>query len=110
MPHFAPPLRTSRHPQTRTIHDVIILALPEYRATPRPMPTRRLVAQAAHSAAAIITVSEWSKQDIIEYLRIPAERIQVIREAAGATVPPRDRPGAAARRARASTACASASC
>src|SRR6185437_7468600 len=82
IPHFAPTYRHLGVPQIVTIHDVIMLALPEYRAKPSAMLYTKVVAQAAHRAEAIITISEWSKQDIIEYLRIPPERIRVIREAA----------------------------
>jgi len=85
IPHFAPTYRHLGVPQIVTIHDVIMLALPEYRAKPSAMLYTKVVAQAAHRAEAIITISEWSKQDIIEYLRIPPERIRVIREAAAPT-------------------------
>ena len=81
IPHFAPAYRHFGIPQVVTIHDVIMLALPEYRAKASAMVYTQLVSQAARRAEAIITVSEWSKHDIIEHLRIPPERIQVIREA-----------------------------
>ncbi len=81
IPHFAPAYRGLGIPQVVTIHDVIMLALPEYRAKASAMLYTQLVAQAARRAEAIITVSEAAKQDIIEYLRIPPDRIQVIREA-----------------------------
>lgn len=81
IPHFAPAYRQFGIPQIVTIHDVIMLALPEYRAKASAMLYTQLVSQAARRAEAIITVSEWSKHDIIEYLRIPADRIQVVREA-----------------------------
>ena len=82
IPHFAPAYRHFGIPQVVTIHDVIMLALPEYRSKASAMLYTQLVAQAARRAEAILTISEWSKQDIIEYLRIPPERIRVIREAA----------------------------
>lgn len=81
IPHFAPAYRHIGIPQIVTIHDVIMLALPEYRAKASARMYTQLVSQAARRVDAILTVSEWSKQDIIEYLRIPAERIQVVREA-----------------------------
>lgn len=43
----------------------------------------RLVAHAAHKATLIITVSQHSKQDMIDALKLPAERIRVIYNAAG---------------------------
>ncbi len=81
IPHFAPAYRRFGVPQVVTIHDVIMLALPEYRAKASVMLYTQLVTQAARRAEAIITVSEWSKQDIMEYLHIPASRIQVVHEA-----------------------------
>lgn len=81
VPHFAPVYRNPHIPQVITIHDVIMLALPDYRTKTSVKLYTQLVSQAARRVEAIITVSDWSKQDIIEYLRIPAERIQVIREA-----------------------------
>ncbi len=81
IPHFAPVFRNVGVPQIVTIHDVIMLALPEYRSSASAWLYTQLVAQASRRAEAIITVSEWSKHDIIEFLRIPADRIQVVREA-----------------------------
>jgi glycosyltransferase involved in cell wall biosynthesis len=64
-----------------TVHDVISMRLSEYRATPASQAYSRLVARAARHATAILTVSDYSKQDIIELLDVPAERVRVIREA-----------------------------
>ncbi len=85
IPHFAPVYRGMGMPQVVTIHDVIMLALPEYRQKASAQLYTRLVSLAARSADAIITISEWSKRDIMEHLRIPEERITVIREAAAPT-------------------------
>lgn len=79
IPHFAPAYRGCGAPQVVTIHDVIMLALPEYRAKPSARLYTQLVAQAAKRVEAIITVSEWSKRDIMQYLGIPEGRIRVIR-------------------------------
>jgi len=43
----------------------------------------QLVARAAHKATLIITISQHAKRDMIEALKLPAERIRVIYEAAG---------------------------
>src|SRR5579859_698660 len=82
VPHFAPPLfpRTST---VVTIHDVIPLRLPLYRAGAKVEAYTRLVARAAHQATLIITVSQHAKQDMIDALHLPPERIRVIYEAAG---------------------------
>ncbi len=81
VPHFAPPL-FPRTPTIVTIHDVIPRRLPLYRAGTRVGAYFRLVERAAHSTQLIITVSQHAKQDIIDALKLPAERIRVIYEAA----------------------------
>jgi glycosyltransferase involved in cell wall biosynthesis len=86
IPYFAPVFRPLGIPQVVTIHDVIMLALPEYRQKASAQLYTGLVSQAARRADAIITISEWSKRDIMEHLRIPEERITVIREAAAPTL------------------------
>lgn len=85
IPHFAPVYRGIGAPQVVTIHDVIMLALPEYRLKPSAQLYTRLVSQAARRVDSVITISEWSKGDIMEFLRIPEERISVIRLAPAPT-------------------------
>ena len=82
VPYFAPPY-FSRVPSIITIHDVIPLRLPVYRTSPRMRAYLQLVARAAHKASLIITVSQHAKQDMMDALHVPAERIRVIYEAAG---------------------------
>jgi len=82
VPYFAPPL-FPRTPTVVTIHDVIPLRLPLYRAGTKVEAYMRLVARAAHKATLIITVSQHARQDIMDALKIPAERMRVIYEAAG---------------------------
>ncbi len=82
VPYFAPPL-LPRTPTVVTIHDVIPMRLPAYRAGAKVEAYMRLVARAAHSATLIITVSQHAKQDMMGALNLPAERIRVIYEAAG---------------------------
>ena len=82
VPYFAPPL-FPRTPTVVTIHDVIPLRLPLYRAGARVEAYMRLVARAASKATLIITVSQHARQDIMDVLHVPAERIRVIYEAAG---------------------------
>ncbi len=82
VPHFASPL-FPRTPTVVTIHDAIPLRLPLYRAGAKVEAYIRLVARAAHSATLVITISQHAKQDIIDALKLPAERIRVIYEAAG---------------------------
>jgi len=82
VPYFAPPY-FPRTPSVITIHDVIPLRLPVYRSSPRMKAYLQLVARAAHRASLIITVSQHAKQDMMDALHLPAERIRVIYEAAG---------------------------
>ena len=82
VPYFAPPY-FPRTPSVITIHDVIPLRLPVYRTSPRMKAYLQLVARAAHKATLIITVSQHARQDMIDALKLPAERIRVIYEAAG---------------------------
>ncbi len=82
VPYFAPPL-FPRTPTVVTIHDVIPLRLPAYQASAMVKAYMRLVARAAHNATLIITVSQHAKQDMMDALRLPAERIRVTYEAAG---------------------------
>jgi glycosyltransferase involved in cell wall biosynthesis len=82
VPYFAPPL-FPRTPTVVTIHDVIPLRLSAYRAGAKVEAYTRLVAQAAHRATLIITVSQHAKKDMVDALHLPAERIRVTYEAAG---------------------------
>ncbi len=82
VPYFAPPY-FPRTPGVVTIHDVIPLRLPAYQASARTKAYTQLIARAAHKATLIITISQHAKQDIIDALKLPAERIRVIYEAAG---------------------------
>lgn len=70
-----PPVRIT--PIVVTIHDVIPLMFPEHTGV-RGWSIRARFARAARMADVVITVSHRSKQDILEYLRIPEERIRVI--------------------------------
>ncbi len=70
--------RTGRIRCVATIHDLIPLLFPQ--ATPNAIKTRlfpvykRLMLEVGRRADRIITVSEASRQDVLEHLRIPAER------------------------------------
>ncbi|HXX78658.1 MAG TPA: glycosyltransferase family 1 protein, partial [Ktedonobacteraceae bacterium] len=70
-------------PSVITIHDVIPLRLPEYRTDPKMKAYLQLITRAAHKATLIITVSQHAKKDIMDALKLPADRIRVIYEAAG---------------------------
>jgi glycosyltransferase involved in cell wall biosynthesis len=82
VPYFAPPY-FSRTPVVTTIHDAIPLRLPVYRSSAYMRAYLRLVSRAAHRSALVITVSQHAKHDIMDAIKLPAERIRVIYEAAG---------------------------
>ena len=77
VPYFAPPLYPST-PTVVTIHDLIPLILPAYKGSILVQLYTRLVSSAAKRAQAIITDSHSSKRDMIDLLKIPGERVQVI--------------------------------
>ena len=82
VPYWGGPLQ-SPVPLVVTVHDLTTLLVPEYR---RPFRTRlynALVSASARGATRIITDSDASKQDIIEHLHIPADKIERIYLAAG---------------------------
>jgi glycosyltransferase involved in cell wall biosynthesis len=82
VPYFAPPY-FPRTPTVVTIHDVIPLRLPLYRTGVSVNAYMKLVARAAHKATLVIAISQHAKQDMIDALQLPAERIRVIYQAAG---------------------------
>ena len=82
VPYFAPPF-FPRIPSVITIHDIIPLRLPQYRTDPKMKAYLQVITRAARKATLIITVSQHAKQDMIDVLKLPAERIRVIYEAVG---------------------------
>ena len=82
IPYFGPPF-FPRRPVVITIHDVIPLRLPDYHTKVTMKAYLQLIARAAHKATLIITVSQHARQDMMEALKLPSERIRVINEAAG---------------------------
>lgn len=61
-----------------TVHDLIPLLLPAYRGNWRLRAYTSLVCATARRSAALLTVSQASKQDIITHLRVPPERVHVV--------------------------------
>lgn len=81
VPYFAPPFRAQGIPVVVTVHDVVNLRLPAYRASASAHAYARLVQRTVRRATAVIAVSRHAKQDILELLGVPEERIHVIAEA-----------------------------
>lgn len=101
VPYFAPPLITGSIPVVTTIHDVIPLRLPLYHASAKAKVYSNVVSRAAHNATMVITISQHARQDIIDTLKLPAERIRVIYQAASENLKPvEDQEELAAARAR----------
>jgi len=86
-PHYTlPPLRPCKG--IVTIHDVIHLRFPEYlKHGAAYYYAKGMMWAAAASASKVLTVSECSKQDIIRYVGVPADKIAVIYN--GIEIPPR---------------------
>jgi glycosyltransferase involved in cell wall biosynthesis len=61
-----------------TVHDLIPLLLPAYRGGLQHRLYTRLVAATARRAAAVVTVSQASRRDIVAHLGIPANRVHVV--------------------------------
>jgi glycosyltransferase involved in cell wall biosynthesis len=79
-PYWTNPL-WSPWPTVVTVHDVIQLVLPEYRALARQRVYFGLVTRALRHATAIITVSECSRQDLVRTVGVPSARVFVVENA-----------------------------
>ncbi|NVN42087.1 glycosyltransferase family 4 protein, partial [Ameyamaea chiangmaiensis] len=74
------PLRWPGVPNVVTIHDLIPLLHPDLSDTPKARLARRL-AQCCRDAAAVVTISEAVRRDIVAVLGIPARRIAMLSQA-----------------------------
>jgi len=77
-PHFDSPLGMRRIPLVVTIHDLYPLVLPGYCSPAKRAYFKFVTRQNARRARRIITISQNTKKDIVEYLKIPPEKIVVI--------------------------------
>lgn len=77
VPYWAPPLRAPV-PVIVTVHDLIPLLFPEYRASVAARLYTALVLAATPSAAHILTDSEASRRDILQRLRLSPERVTAV--------------------------------
>ena len=77
-PHYVvPPLTRCR--SVVTIHDCIHLRFPEYLPNRiAHLYARTMLGLAARRSCRVLTVSQASKQDILHYLKIPGEKVEVI--------------------------------
>ncbi len=83
VPYFTAPLAW-RGRLVLTIHDLIPLAIPETIESPlRRASTDIWTRLAVRRADMIVTVSEFSRQDIVRQLQVPADRLAVVPAAVG---------------------------
>ena len=76
-PAYTAPLGL-RVPVVVTIHDLSFIAHPEWFRPREGLRRRMLTRQAARRAQAIITVSEFSRRELVDRLGVPSARIHVI--------------------------------
>jgi glycosyltransferase involved in cell wall biosynthesis len=81
-PGFNPPL-SSPSPVVFTIHDLIHLRFPQEMSAAKSLYYRAVVRPAARRAAAVLTVSEFSRREIIEWSGVPEGRVVVVGNGAG---------------------------
>ena len=82
-PGYTAPLRM-QVPTVVAIHDLSFVAHPEWFSMREGARRRWLTGQSAALAAAVITISEFSKHELVERLGVPAERVHVIPPGIGA--------------------------
>jgi len=87
VPYWAPPLRC-QVPTVVTVHDVIPLALPEYRGRATHRAYTSLVRAASLHARHILTDSEFSKADIVKHLLVRDADVTVVPLAADSRFTP----------------------
>lgn len=83
-PTYAAPVRQPV-PTIVTIHDLIPMVFPQYFRLIHRLYYPHVVGRAARKAAAVMTVSECSKGDVVKRLRVPESRVHVVGEGADET-------------------------
>ena len=81
-PAYSAPLRL-RSPHVVTIHDVSFVAHPEWFRWRDGVRRRWLTRHAVARAHAVITVSRFSRQEVLQHYDVPAGRVRVVRSGAG---------------------------
>lgn len=76
-PGYTGPLAGSV-PMVVAVHDVSFSAHPEWFSAREGLRRRWLARRTARKAARIITVSDFSKQEIVRHLRVPQSKVEVI--------------------------------
>jgi len=78
IPSYRRIIARSPVPQIATVHDCAPFRLRDKYGFMRGLFGRQLAPALARRCQAILTVSEFTKRDVVEFYRIPAERIEVI--------------------------------
>lgn len=78
--HLAPVLRQLDSPFVVTIHDMAVYRCPRYQPLKTSLIHRALIPAVVRRASLVLTVSESARQDILEHLRLPEERVRVVYE------------------------------
>lgn len=65
-------------PSVVTVHDLAFMRYPQFLRLSRRLYQRRFTARSVVRATRVVAVSESTKQDVVELLRVPEERIHVI--------------------------------
>ena len=86
-PGFNPPVRSPR-PFVFTIHDLIHLHVPAEASRAKQAYYRLVVRPAAHRAYRVLTVSQYTHHEIVEWTGLPAERVVVVGNGVGAAFTP----------------------
>jgi glycosyltransferase involved in cell wall biosynthesis len=85
-PAYTAPLFV-RTPTVVTIHDVSFMAHPEWFGVREGIRRRTLTRSSARRARAVVTVSEFSRRELTEWLDVPGARIHVIPQGLGVVAP-----------------------
>jgi glycosyltransferase involved in cell wall biosynthesis len=86
-PGFNPPVR-SPGPFVFTIHDLIHLRVPAEASRAKQAYYRLVVRPAAHRAYRVLTVSQYTHHDIVEWTGLPEERVVVVGNGIGPAFTP----------------------
>jgi glycosyltransferase involved in cell wall biosynthesis len=86
-PAYTAPLAT-RIPLVTAIHDVSFAAHPEWFSAREGLRRRTVTRQAAARSRAVVTISEFSRREIVEHLGVPSSRVHVIPPGIEAPGPP----------------------
>jgi glycosyltransferase involved in cell wall biosynthesis len=92
-PAYTAPLACSV-PVVLTVHDVSYCAHPEWFSWREGTRRRMMTRHAARRAAGVLTVSQFSRDEIVRHLRVPASHVRVIYSGASAVAAAADSKGA----------------